>query len=141
MPISYYNSYTGITKYTIHYADRTFIGEAKCAPEDQDMVNKFTGADIARLRAIIKVCKYKKIELLGESKALNRLWYSMNKSKKFNPKSFEALRIARHIRINKEELDAIKETMNTIETKLADYINDKEKFYQQVRARRAKTDK
>ena len=57
---------------------------------DQDMMSEKTGCEIANRRAEIMVLKgYVKNELKPRLRALKQLYYSMNRSKYFNEKSYE----------------------------------------------------
>ena len=67
----------------------SFVGKAKCHPDDEDMVTEKVGCEIALRRATILLLKSRKIELQGGYNALHQLYYSMKHSKKFNPKSYE----------------------------------------------------
>ena len=69
--------------------NKVFTGIAKCHPDDSDMCSEKTGSEIACRRANIDALRSYRDELKIALKALNQLYYSMNKSKKFNEKSYE----------------------------------------------------
>ena len=117
---------------------KKIIGEAYCHPEDADMKNKNTGCEIALRRATIKAYKTYKEELTIRLRTLNQLYYSINKSKHFNSKSYENKMLQHQIYLIKTDLDMIKELISIEKEKLNEYIILKEKFYQTIRANRAK---
>ena len=88
----------GIASCTLHYNNQEFIGMAICHPDDRDMQSKLTGQNIAEFRALIQAWRYKRdCELRPQLKALNQLYYSMNRSKYFDPTSYEAKMLYRQI--------------------------------------------
>lgn len=117
---------------------RIFIGTATCHPDDMDMVSRRTGEEIAFRRARIENMCAVRSDLQTELRALNQLYYSMNKSKKFNEKSYENKMLQRQIRAKQFDLDTIKEMLATERENLNTLIKEKDKFYQQVRAHRNK---
>lgn len=119
---------------TIFYNNYTFTGEAQCHPDDRDMMSKLTGQTIAEMRATIKYLRFiRDCELQPQLKALKQLYYSMNYSKYFNPKSYEAKMLYRQINILKEDLTNIKIEITNIKTSLKEYIERKEKDHQKIR--------
>ena len=62
----------------------------------------------------------------------------MNKSQRFNAKSYENKMLQRQIRQINFDLDTTKEMIATEEQNLRTYIADKDKFYQKVRFNRQK---
>lgn len=113
------------------------VGQAICAPEDMDMCNEKTGCDIAYQRAIIKLLKwYKCYEIKPRLDSLNKLYYSMNKSKYFNSKSYENKMLQRQIRQLENELNVANDLINERKEILNEYIENKDKFYQMVRSLR-----
>ena len=79
-PDIYYDKASGYTKAIIYYKNNTFIGEAQCHPEDEDIISEFTGSEIALRRANIKVMQFVKnneivpqISILKHLKSLLRM--------------------------------------------------------------------
>lgn len=62
----------------------------------------------------------------------------MKQSTRFNPKSYENMMLQRRIRAINFDLDTIKEMLATERESLRDLIQEKDKFYCQVRAHRNK---
>lgn len=133
---------TQIAKCIINYNNTQFIGIAQCHPDDNDMSNKLTGQTIAEFRAVIQVLKYKRdCEIVPQLKALKQLYYSINKSKYYNKKSYEARMLYRHINMLEEDLKAIREEIKSLKDSLKFYLDAKETYYQAVRRKRtAKSD-
>ena len=71
-------------------------------------------------------------------KALKQAYYSMNQSKKFNPKSYENKMLQRQIRQIEFDLDTIRDMLATEEQNLREYIQEKDKFYKRIRHNREK---
>lgn len=116
---------------------RKFIGEAWCAPEDQDMESKLVGSSIAEFRAQIAAATTYRNDLRLKLSALNQLLYSMNHSSKFNPKSYEAKMLYRQIKITKEDLDIAIHQLAVLKLNLFEYLNNKEELYKAIRKKRS----
>lgn len=133
---------TGIATTTIIYNNKKFIGQAKCHPEDKDMQSSWTGTAISEFRASILVLQHiRDNELRPQLKCLKQLYYSMNRSKHFNPKSYEAKMLMHSIKNAEIALEEIKKTIAITKNELNHYLNTKELWYQQIRKRRAGQDK
>jgi queuine/archaeosine tRNA-ribosyltransferase len=78
--------------------EKVFSGSARCHPDDTDMMSEKTGCEIALRRAKINTLKGYRDELKIALNTLNHLYYSMNKSKRFNEKSYENRMLQRRIR-------------------------------------------
>ena len=84
------------------------FGIAQCADEDRDVISEKTGMQIAEYRAQINLLQnYKNRELWPGLKALEHLKGTMENSKKFNPKSYEAKRLDKEIKHYKEGIEDI----------------------------------
>lgn len=91
-----YDKETGITKCTVSDGQNTFVGIAKCSPEDKEAgyQSEYTGCDIAEKRAHIKVLQHiKNNQIIPQIQAYEHLISTMIKSTRFNPKSYEFQRI------------------------------------------------
>lgn len=118
--------------------DRIFVGTATCHPDDADMKSRRTGEEIAFRRARIESMRAVRSDLQNELDALNQLYYSMKQSTRFNPKSYENIMLQRRIRATTFDLDTIKEMLAVERENLRDLIQEKDKFYNQIRAHRNK---
>lgn len=113
-----------------------FVGEAKCHPDDRDFMSEKTGCEFALRRAEIEaLCSYKN-ELKNGLAALNQLYYSMNRSKYFKPKSYEARMLFRQINQKTEDIDTVKEIIKERKQELKKLIDDKDTFYKTTRKHR-----
>lgn len=129
-----WNENTGTAFATIFYKNYTFTGEARCHPDDKDMMSKLTGQTIAEYRATLKYLKFvRDCELQPQLQSLKQLYYSMNHSKYFNPKSYEAKMLYRQINHLTEDLKEIKYLIDLTKKALATYINIKERDHTQLR--------
>lgn len=119
--------------------ENIFIGLATCHPDDEDMMNEKTGYHIAQYRAQIDYLKHVRDNVLKPRlAALKQLYFSMNRSKYFNEKSYETRMLQRQIYLTQSDLDLIKTDLANLKQKLTSYINEKEAFYTKVRENRAK---
>ena len=136
-PEFYWDETIGLAKCTIKSEYGTFIGTAACHPDDYDMMSEKVGCEIAYGRAAIKSLIYERDCIIKPSlKALKQLYYSMNRSKHFNPKAYETKMIWNQIRNWQYDLDIINAIINKEKEILKDYINTKENLYQNIRKRR-----
>lgn len=125
--------------YTTKYG--TFRGIATCHPDDKDMQSERTGEQIAYHRALIKSLQHKRDNILKPRLCgLQQLFYSMVTSKKYNPDSFEAKRLQRHIQQTEKEITKCKIAIINLRTNLRNYIAEKEKLYQKIRSKQNKKD-
>ena len=113
--------------------DRKFTTYAKCCNEDADMCSPNTGCEIANKKLAIRIAKEYKRDLKIGLAALEQLYYSMNRSKYFNPKSYENKMLYSQIQIYKNDLAEINKFIAEKEQDLKAYITEKDKFYKQVR--------
>lgn len=123
----------GTTVCKMTYDNKEFITTAICAPEDMDMMSKKTGEEIAFHRACVEVMKYEKLRLKHEYDGLRSLYYSMKHSKKFNPKSYEAMMTRHQMNIRENDINQLKVDIKTTKQYITNYINQKDKFYTQMR--------
>ena len=115
-----------------------FIGTATCHPDDADMKSRRTGEEIAYRRARIEHMQFIRDEVKLELKALKQLYYSMKHSTHFNPNSYENKMLQRQIHGKTFDLDTIKEMLTTERENLKEMLQEKDKFYNQVRTYRNK---
>ena len=118
---------------------RKFIGTAKCHPDDLDFSNELTGGVIASHRAMLKYLQSVKRDILQpELNSLKQLYYSMNKSKRFNPNSYENIMLQRQIRLKEEDLTTVEEEIARLKQNLKLFIASKDATYKKLRENRAK---
>lgn len=136
-PIFHYDKETGCSTCVIETKYGKFSGTACCHPDDMDMASEKVGCEIAYSRAAIDSLKHERDNIIKPSlKALKQLYYSMNRSKKFNPKSYEYKMLKRQIECWEFDLAVINDMIDTERTWIRDYINTKEALYQNIRANR-----
>ena len=116
--------------------DKKYIGVAVCHPDDEDMSSEKTGCEIAFRRAQIEYIKSYRDGIKYELRGLKQLYYSMNRSKYFNPKSYENIMIQRQIRLREFDLAMAKEMLAAAQEELMVFINEKEKLYKRIRFNR-----
>ena len=137
-PIFTWDEVTGTASCILSDGEKIFTGFANCHPEDNDMCSEKTGCEIALRRAKINALKDYRNEVKIRLSALNQLYYSMNRSKYFNKKSYENKMLQRQIRLTNFDLDTVKEMIVSEQQSLKSYIDEKEKFYNKTRLRRKK---
>lgn len=135
-PIFKWDENTGIASCILENGENIYIGMAKCHPDDADMKGQKTGCEIAYRRAQINILRAYRNELKTKLSALNQLYYSMNKSKNFNEKSYENKMLQRQIHIINFDLTTIKEMIANEQQNLRNYIKEKDEFYKKTRNRR-----
>ena len=136
-PIFHYDKETGCSTCVIETKYGKFSGTACCHPDDMDMASEKVGCEIAYSRAAIDSLKYERDNVIKPSlKALKQLYYSMNRSKRFNPKSYEYKMLKRQIECWEFDLAVIGDMIDTERTWIRDYINTKEALYQNIRTNR-----
>ena len=110
-----YDSVRGLATYTLFYKDLKFGGAAFCHPDDEDMKSQMIGLTIAESRATLKYLRHiRDNELRPQLASLKQLMYSMNHSKQYNRKSYEARMLYRHIQMYEEDLKNITEDISRI---------------------------
>lgn len=137
-PIFTWDESTGTASCILSDGEKIFTGFANCHPEDNDMCSEKTGCEIALRRAKINALKDYRNEVKVRLSALNQLYYSMNRSKYFNKKSYENKMLQRQIRLTNFDLDTAKEMIANEQQSLKSYIDEKDKFYNKTRLRRKK---
>ena len=118
--------------------EKVYTGFALCHPDDMDMAGEKTGCEIALRRAKINALRGYRDELKIQLKALNQLYYSMNKSTHFNEKSYENKMLQRQIRRINFDLATAKEMITSERQELREYLQKKEEFYNKIRKMRKK---
>ena len=135
-PIFNWDENAGVASCILSDGEKVFTGFAQCHPDDKDMSSEKTGCEIAFRRARINALRGYRDELKIKLKALNQLFYSMNRSNRFNEKSYENKMLQRQIRMIDFDLTTTKEMIATEEQNLRQYLSDKDKFYTKTRIRR-----
>lgn len=135
-PLFAWDEETGVASCILTDGEKTYCGLAQCHPNDSDMMSEKTGCEIAFKRAKIEVFKALRDDFKVRLKALNELYYSISKSKKFNQNSYENKMLCKQIHKMEFNLATAKEMIIDERLQLKDYIENKDKFYKQVRARR-----
>ena len=117
---------------------KLFLGEAFCHQDDRDMLSEITGCEIANARANIKyLIHIRDNEIKPALFALKQYYYSINKSKKFNEKSYEFKMLKRQICKLENDLNTIQNEIKEEKEFLKTYIDGKNKIFEKIRARRA----
>ena len=138
-PAGTFSTETGIATFHIQDGNLVFEGQAKCHPDDMDMMSEYTGLAIAQIRATLKYYRHlRDNELVPQIKTIKQLYYAMNRSKKFNPKSYENIMLQRHLQNLENDLTVVKEIIATLTKQLSVFIQEKDKFYNKIRAQRQK---
>ena len=137
-PIFNWDEEAGISSCIVSDGEKVYTGFAQCHPDDEDMKGQKTGCEIAFRLARINALRGYRDELKIQLKALNQLYYSMNKSTKFNEKSYENRMLQRQIRMINFDLTTTKEMIATEQENLRTYIKEKDEFYNKTRMRRKK---
>lgn len=112
-----------------------FYGFSRCAPEDLDFFNKYTGIFIANLRAMIKVYKFQKSY---HKSFLKRLDFSIQglpyKDRHERNKAY--LELSYQYQITGLAIGKIDTKIKELEDELKRYIDEKDKLYNTLRKAR-----
>ena len=110
------------------------IGIAECHPDDYPFMSQLTGSMIAGYRAKIDLIKkINNYEIKPGIDVLKHVYCTMSHSKKYNPKSYEAIRVKKELAHLMDELEENKQTISYIKDELKEYIKNKEKVYQKIK--------
>lgn len=134
-----YDEESGVSTYIVEYEGQYFTGLAHCSPQDKDMQNEITGINIAQRRAAIQLFQYRRNELKHKLSALNQLYYSVNKSKKYDPHGYMENMLEHQRQLVQDELNLMKDCIKDEQEGLRHYLKDKEEFYQRIRANRQRS--
>ncbi len=137
-PIFNYNEHRGTTICTISDGQNTFIGTAKCHPDDWDYMSEYTGCEIAERRCKIKILQHiKNNQIIPQIQAYEHLISTMLNSKQLNPQSYEFKRIKAEYDNLLKQYIAIKNKIKYSQSKLREYITNKESVNKFLRLRKA----
>lgn len=110
------------------------IGIAECHPDDAQFMSQLTGNMIAQYRAEIDLIKkINNYEIKPGIDAVKHVYCTMSQSKKYNSKSYEAVRIKRELAHLFDELEENKQTITRLQSELKNYIISKEEIYKRIR--------
>ena len=134
-----YDEETGVTTCTLQDTKRnTYVGEARCHPDDVDMKNKMTGSEIAYRRAYIKYLKHMRdTEFVPQLSVLKHMYSCMEQAADFNPKDNNIRLMKRAIDNYSAAVDMIRAAIRDERNDLHTYMTDKAKLYKLIRDRRA----
>ena len=138
-PIFNYNKHRGTTTCTISDGQNTFIGTARCHPDDRDCMSEFTGCEIAEKRAKIKILQHiKNNQIIPQIQAYEHLISTMLNSKQLNPQSYEFKRIKAEYDNLLAQYTNIKEKIKCSKNELREYLINKEKVNKFIRLKKTK---
>ena len=137
--VEHWDSEHGVARCIIYYktscgTELNGIGIAECSKEDTEFMSELTGTIIAEYRAQIDLIKkINRYEIRPAIAALKHVYCTMQHSKKYNPKSYEAIRLKKELAHLLDELEENKTAIKNIQEDLATYIQRKDDFYQSIR--------
>ena len=122
--------------------NEVFVGIAQCHPDDEEFMSEKTGLIIAETRAQLDALRHLKNHVLKpELAALEHFYYTINKSKHYNKKSYEAKMLWRQMKIKKGEIAETQNAIIEIKKNLKQFIDDKDNFYKSVKKNREANNK
>ena len=111
---------------------------AKCHPDDWDFMSEYTGCEIAERRCKIKILQHiKNNQIIPQIQAYEHLISTMLNSKQLNPQSYEFKRIKAEYDNLLNQYTAIKNKIKYSQSKLREYIFNKESVNKFLRLRKA----
>lgn len=135
-PVYTWDEKIGVATCTFAYKNERFVGKARCHPEDEDMKNKLTGSTLAEWRALIKLLKFQKKELVTELHGIKVFYNTIKDSKLVNSTGFEMRMLRACIKEYEAEIKEIKEEIAYISDSIKNYIETKNNLYALVRKKR-----
>ena len=116
------------------YKNKIFIGSAICHKDDEDFQSERVGLHLAEMRADLAILQYiRNVELKPAIETLLHIQSSFDRSKKYNPKSYESKFMRRQLHQLQNKLDAVNQEIANLKLQIKVYIKQKEKFYQKIR--------
>lgn len=119
---------------------RHYTGKAKCHEQDSEFYTHLTGEIIAAKRTVDKVYKAELKQLQRELRTYDNLLYTFKTGKKYDGERDSNMyaQILKQRRDKQEEIYTVQRFINDNQTDLADYLKEKEYFYQEMRKIRAR---
>lgn len=125
---SEYDKETGISTATISTDYGIFTGTSKLHEEDKHLESNFAGCHYAEMRAIIKYMKHR-LKLLNEHiKALEDYKKVVEGKKDYEHNSSENRSLRKRIYILKKQKEQWISKINSLNNKILDSMNQREKF-------------
>lgn len=136
--IYYFDEENGVSEVTfIEKNGRRYVGYACCHEKDKDMMSEKTGMFIAEQRAVMDYLReFRDTDIKPKLQILEHIYNSFQQSKNFNEKSYESRLLRRQIRLLKNDLTTINEDLTERKENLKDFLEEKDKFYNRIRANR-----
>ena len=135
-PQFYFNPEDGSSMCIITTKTKIYIGTAQCLDSDRDMMSEKTGCEIAYHRAIIHSLEDHLSDLKGELMGLKKYYYSVNRSKYFDEKSYMAKMLYSQIQQREDDIETTKTLIQQEKSFLTKYMSDKAEFYKKIRRNR-----
>ena len=132
-----YNEHSGNSYFYIEYNGLSMCGQAKCHPDDTDMMSERTGSTLAEIKANIKRLRYMRNKVRENMRPLELFESRLKCCKNYNSKSFEARRLRKEIWLYKDKIQEITNAINDEEAYLKKYIAEKDNLYVKIRAKRS----
>lgn len=131
-----YDEHSGNSYFYIEHNGLSMCGQAKCHPDDADMMSERTGLTIAEARAHIQMLKAKKkYEIQPKIDVLRHLLTNIQSSKNHNPRAYESCMLRSQLAHWEGQLAEINADIADEEKYLKEYIDQKDKLYRKLRAR------
>lgn len=83
-----------------------FTGAAMCQPEDYQYETKYTGWELAELKAEIEYARAKRNDYNAQTESLLRFWRDMSKTRTFDPNAYWVKQLKRRV----DDLDKARNT-------------------------------
>ena len=107
-------------------------GKATCHDDDEQWKSELTGKYIAMTRAQIDILRKKRdYEIIPSIMALEHVLSTMEQSKKYNPKSYEAIRIKKELKHYQEDLHMVQTIIVDEQENLRLYLAGKDQLHHQ----------
>lgn len=111
-----------------------YYGTASCQPEDRDMISEKVGCEIAYRRARINYFKSQKAEYRAKLEGLCHFKSTLKPTVDTNNYIYK--RLLKEIKNTESKIIYFCSKIDFEKSRLREYINDKEGFYQYIRKKR-----
>lgn len=133
-----YNPETHTTVCKRRSHNRSYTGEARCHPNDWEFESKLVGEHYAYTRSMIQELCENRDALVAELKALKHLYNILEQNPRVHYDSIECYTIRRQMKLLERDIGDTKQLIRVTKKDMREMIEQKDEFYNQVRAARKK---
>lgn len=118
--------------------NKSYIGKAKCHPNDYEFESKLVGEHYAYTRSMVQELCENRDALVAELKALKHLYNILEQNPRVHYDSIECYTIRRQMKLLERDIADTKHLIHFTKKDMREMIAEKDAFYSKVRALRKK---